>query len=285
MWTVCVLLVTCAASAQSADDQVAPLQTDPPEQIAPLLNDHDDDSSLRVEVKALAMFLAPGGRFIFPGTFRVGESIDVEAINLDSPRLSPGIEIDASLKQWRIRASYISFDQSDQGARSPTSRRVGDIDITKGDELVSSLRFDWGQVLVGRVIYDRAVGENSRFQVTAGAGVRFYDISTSVVRIAGGRADADPTFVEPILGTETRFTYREAYTFRLAIDAGISDWSDKTTQSWSITLESSVKLHDRVSAQFGYRILTFNLEEGDGASAFRFDGSLAGLYAGVSFAF
>ncbi len=285
MWTVCVFLVACAASAQTADDQSPSVQADPPKNIASSLDVQDDDSSLRVQVKGLAIFLAPGGRFKFPGTSGTGEFIDVEALNLDSPRLSPGIEIDASVEQWRIRASYISFDQSDQEAFSPTTRRVGDVDITKGDGLVSSLSFDWGQVQVGRVVYERAVGKDSKFQITAGAGVRFYDVSATVDRVAGGRAAADSTFVEPILGTESRFTYREAYTFRIAVDAGFSDWSDKTTQSWSITLESSVELYDRVSAQFGYRILTFDLEDGDGASTFEYDGSLAGLYAALSFTF
>lgn len=89
MWTVCVLLVTCEVSAQNADEQVAPAQVDPPDQVAQSLDVNDDGSSLRVQVKALAMFPAPGGRISFPGTSRVGEYIDVEAINLDSPRLSP----------------------------------------------------------------------------------------------------------------------------------------------------------------------------------------------------
>ena len=285
MWTVCVLLVTCAASGQSADEQNVPARADAPDHIVPAQGVQDDDSPLHVQVTGRALYLAPGGRIIFPATSGTSKDIDVEALNLDSPGFSAGIEIDVSVKQWRFLANYVSFEQTNQGARSPTTRRIGDVDVSKGDEIVSSLRFDWGQVQVSHVLFERAVGDNARYQVTAGVGARFYDMSMTMKRVAGGRAHANPTFVVPVAVWEARFTYREAYTLRLAMDAGYSDWSNKTTHSSGITIESSAELRDGTSAQTELKLEDLNLEEGDGASAFRFDGSLAGLYAGVSFAF
>jgi hypothetical protein len=245
----------------------------------------NDDSALRVRVKALALYPAPGGRIIFPAASGTSKDVDVEDLNLDSPRLSPGLEIDVSTKRWRILANYTSFEESDRAALSPTSRRIGDVNVTQGDAIVSSLSVDWGQLQVDRVVLDRAVGSSSRVEVLLGAGVRLYDMSMSMDRIAGGRAQAAPTFVEPLASSELRFTYRQAYTFRLAADAAYSDWSGKATQSWGVMIEAGADLGSGASAQFGYRILTFDLDEGDGSAAFEYRGSLAGLYGGVSFSF
>lgn len=263
-----------------------PSEPDPVRQVvSPEAALEADESSLELQVRARAFYLAPGGRIIFPATHGTSKDVDVEMLNLDGARLAPGFEIDVSTKQWHFLGNYTEFENSDRWALSPTTRRIGDVDVAKGDEIVSSLRFNWGQFQVGRTIIEHEVGNNAKLHLTAGIGARYYDMSMSMNRLAGGRAHADPTFVEPVAAGELRFTYREAYGVRLAFDAGYSDWSGKTTSSWGVTFESSASVNDVLSAQIGYRILTFELDEGSGSSLFEYNGSLAGLYAGLSFTF
>ena len=267
LWTACAIIAVSPARAQ---DLTEPTR-DP----------------LAIRVEPLLVYFTPGGRIIFPGTTQTSKDIDVEALNLDSPRLSPGIELEASLDRWRLQASTIHFEQNDREAASPVGRPVGDITLSKGDAIVSSLRFDWAQIAVGRTLLDRTVGPEDELnvQLSVAGGVRYYDLSMSVERAAGGRASADPTFLEPIALADARFTYNDRYALRVETSIGYSDFSGTSTQSWSLTLAMAWRLADWADLEGGYRILSFDLDQGQGVSAFEYRGSMAGLYAGLSMRF
>ena len=267
LWTACAIIAVSPARAQ---DLTEPTR-DP----------------LAIRVEPLLIYFTPGGRIIFPGTTQTSKDIDVEALNLDSPRLSPGIELEASLDRWRLQASTIHFEQNDREAASPVGRPVGDITLSKGDAIVSSLRFDWAQIAVGRTLLDRTVGpeDELNIQLSLSGGVRYYDLSMSVERAAGGRASADPTFLEPIALADARFTYNDRYALGVETSIGYSDFSGTSTQSWSLTLAMAWRLADWADLEGGYRILSFDLDEGQGVSAFEYRGSMAGLYASLSMRF
>lgn len=241
-----------------------------------------------IQVGATAIYMAPGGRFILPGSARGGRDIDVEHLNIDSPRLSTGASVRLESALASAEISGVSYSTSDREASSPVARPIGDLDLQVGDPLRSSLNLAWVEGLLGYEFHEYRRGSahgDVSLTVEAHVGARLTSIDMELEQIGVGEASASELFVEPLVGVGVRAELTRGYAARLRALGGWWDTGgSRSAQSWALELgfeKSWPTSVGRVVAQAGYRILNVDMDSGTGADRFEFRGSAAGLWAGV----
>lgn len=243
-----------------------------------------------VTVEPLAMYFTAGGRFILPGQVRGGRDIDVEHMNVDSPRLSPGLRVDVRAGDWHVTANCFTLTTENRGALSPVTRPIGDLDIITGQPISTSLTFSSADLVVGyRVAQaDLASKKDGPTIVRAGvdlfAGARAYWVDIELTNPVG-TASTDKTFYEPIVGVGFHGRLYDRYTAMVRLSVGALIGGDKTSNSFEVDSTFSVQLAPHVHALVGYRLLVFDLDDGDVIDKFEYRGSMAGLYVGLRFEF
>jgi len=256
-----------------------------------------DPFALRISPRV--WFMAPGGRLILPGEVDGGRDIDVEQLNLDSPRVSPYLEVEARFAdRWSATLSGFAFSIENETS-SPVSRTVGDVKIATGDPLSSELRFEGGDLTLGYAIIDEEYGRGNpdatpvSLVVDLFVGARLHHVDAEVTNLSPAlpaasamRASADELFVEPIIGVVANVDLAEQFSLQVGGSVGgFSDGSNHQSVSWDIRTGAAWTPTPNIDARIGFRILTFDLDSGSGASTFEYRGSLSGLFAGVDFRF
>lgn len=249
----------------------------------------DRQISLRVELRP--WYTAPGGRFTLPGEARGGRDIDVEQLNLDSPRLSPAGRVRLDVDEWSFSLSGAHF-RTERDAISPVNRRIGDIDLMAGDEVQTEYAYTTAELLVGNTFFQRRLRafdhEETRFglELEAGLGARLDHFDIQLERAAGGAASADEFFLAPLAAFEARFHPAPRATVSFAATAG---WNpglgDHTAITSDLIVRAAWQFTPRIQAMAGYRITIQRMEAGEGPQRFEFNGSHAGLFAGIRIGF
>ncbi|MBY0313547.1 MAG: hypothetical protein K2W85_15895 [Phycisphaerales bacterium] len=232
-----------------------------------------------------------------PGSFTTaGDSFEVDDFNVDESRLSPSGRVAIASGDWLV--SFWGFDfQSDVDRTSVGSAgRLGGIVFVVGDQ--ANVDFDFGsyELTVGYRVYDRDFAKQSaspeqavdvRLNVHLLAGARLYDTSVKVERITPtfASAEAEHTFIEPILGVRTELDITQAFSIQVQGTGGTLPLDD--TSSYSFDISASFHYRPVVWADLfiGYRLLLVSLEDGDNLDAFEFDGTVAGLFTGFTIRF
>jgi len=76
-------------------------------------------------------------------------------------------------------------------------------------------------------------------------------------------------------------TLYEQIDIDLEVNVGAAPFGDHSSSSWDAMLGFTWRPIENLGVQIGFRNISFNLENGDGADEFAWDGALAGLFAGV----
>ncbi len=223
------------------------------------------------------------------------KQFEVGDFNLDEPSWAPTGFIHVQWERWRLSAGGFSFATGDQEAPMGQSGVIGSLSLAAGDQTRSSLDF-WSAEFEGayRLIH-KPMGtmENSGPRLVFGleplAGVRMYNADFEINALSGVSAGiqtkADDFFVEPILGIKLEAEFAEQFTVDLQTDFGIGPWGDTSSWSWDIMVGGAWRPIPNLGIRVGYRHLRFDLESGSGSEEFRFDGSMAGLFAGIEIRF
>jgi opacity protein-like surface antigen len=283
-----LLAVAGSAQAQNASE------SDPgaTEQTAP---DLIKKPRYTLEVEGAAYYVAPGGDLRLPSSTVRGDKVDVSSLNLDSPMLSPYLEFTFKPGRWGFTASGIWFNTDDKQATQGEDGRIGNIAFSAGDRLDSTLEF-WSaeaEVLYRLVddhpLYDGKGRESLLASLDLRFGARVYDVDTSIVSVSGVSAGAatstDQFFAEPVIGFKGELDIYKCFTIDLTTTVGMGPWGDTSSYSWDIIVGGAWRPIENFGVLIGYRQLLFNLQNGDGASEFEFDGAMAGLFAGLELRF
>jgi len=258
----------------------------------------EDSAAAEFRISPRVWFVAPGGRFILPGETDGGRDIDVEMVNLDSPRVSPMLELEARfLEDWSVTLGAFAFDINAE-ASSPVSRTVGDVPIQAGDPLDSELRFAGGDLLAGYALVDRGWGTDEPGAVPVHArvdvqfGARLHHVDIELVNLSGSlapgtttRASGDEIFVEPVVGVRGELEIDEQWHIEVGASFGGFAAGDHQSLSWDIRTAFAWRPTRNLGAHVGFRILSFDLDDGSGVSTFEYRGSLSGLFAGIDIRF
>jgi hypothetical protein len=112
-------------------------------------------------------------------------------------------------------------------------------------------------------------------------GGRYIDASTEVDFLGpvGLQADRSDSWIDPVVGVAMRTPMSERWTFSGRLDAGgFGVGSDST---WQARVRFGYRASERITAVFGYQILDFDYEDGDGLQRSLLDLQTSGPTAGL----
>jgi len=252
-----------------------------------------------VRIEPSLAFLAPAGDVRLPSSTTRGGEIELDALNLDSPRLAPFGRIMAARGKWRLAFSGLGYSASDQGATATGSGQIGGASFFAGDTLVSDLSYQSFDLTVSYRLAHRRSDLNSDGVPRAQGGLdligglRFHHADFDV-RVRPGvaplvrtpsSADADELFAEPVIGLRGEAQFGRS--FGLGVESLVGGFStgDRSSVSFSIDAGFVYRPIHWIGLRIGYHMLVFDLNDGDGADEFNWRGSMAGLYWGAQFSF
>lgn len=244
-------------------------------------------------------YFAPSGDLRLPSSQGLA-STEVELendLNIDSPRLGPYIEATAARGRWRLVVSGLGFS-IDRGRDAGFSGRLGDTAVAVGDRIDTEFTYATFGARAGYRFWDwvSGVDEEGRPDLSIGVdalvGFRGHDVDidsrvTRAIALPGAAtsASAEETFAEPVGGLAFELDYQRTFGMDLYVAAGGFSTGDRTSTSFDLGLGFAYRPRPWIGALVGYRLIVLNLEDGDGADGFEWEGAVAGLYWGVQLSF
>lgn len=238
-----------------------------------------------------AWYVAPGGDFQFP---RAGAGastqINLADVNMDSPRITPGFELNINKGRWGGTARFIAFGAEERGWVPSAPITLGDASFAANTPASTSLQYVQFE-LEGR--YRFAKEENIRgsekawpsdFWMDLVVGARVIDFDLQVEQGAT-RAEADKTVIAPLVGFKGGIEFYSDWVntdhrFTLDLQTTFGYWpTDVESFTWDIMAGFVWRPIDQAGLQVGYRQTLLRLSDDD--DQFEWDGALAGLYFGV----
>lgn len=247
-----------------------------------------DHNSWNLRITPLAWYVAPSGDIQFPSQSTTSPEVSLDQLDADSPRLSPLGGLSVRSNNWLFSGGGFYLSMGDRGSTQSSAGRAGDLAFAAGDRLNTSIDFWSVEASVGYRILHRELGPRPQgghkvvLDITPLVGVRVTNVDLSVDRQAGGSTSYDSTFWEPIAGARADLELFED--FSIALTSTIGYWPD-TDLSWDIMPQFTWRPIHWLGIQGGYRQLLFDLEDGSGAGAFKWDGGVAGFLFGAELRF
>lgn len=243
------------------------------------------DKEWVLRLDARAWYVAPAGDLTLPSTGPAGVAVDLGTLDVDAPRISPygEVHIQADKFLFSISGAHQSIDRN---STATSTFRVGDVQADPGDTLNTDVDWSLVQASMGYRIWERKFDDrgDSRLRLWALGGVRIEDLSFTVSEVGVNQTSADEFFFHPYVGVRAEAVVARQFSVDLELSAGY--WpGDSSAFSMDVAAALSWRPVSWVGVQAGYRLLITDTETGDGAARYRFDGSLAGLFAGVTFRF
>ncbi|MEO1007285.1 MAG: hypothetical protein AAFX79_01830 [Planctomycetota bacterium] len=249
-----------------------------------------------------AIFMAPGGRVFFPGSAIRGD-IDLEVVGIDGPQLSPtfrlavneGFDPDAGFVDRLSGSIQIMHFDTDVLGTVTLPRLAGPIALSPGDRVRAQYDFLGVDARLGwdPIRWTPETRDGTRrlqFAGTGGVGFRVHQYDISVRRLSDGAMVADGgTFFEPLIFVQGRAELYER--FELSVGGSFGTTFDQdaggngTSSSWDLAARMGIHLTPYATVGFGYRILEFDVEQGEGINASGLNGSFAGIGFDVSLRF
>lgn len=292
-----LLAVLVASSMASAQEQpplrfahlVAPIQGEQPAAPVP---PEGHATNWHIQFEPMVRYVGPAGEVRIPGGGTAGTKVDLEDLDLNSPRLMPGFDLSVRNGNWRVNAIGLFYDIDDRVAIAEEDFSMGGIDFATFERSSVSHTYTQLDFRVARTIIDRpltplsdADGHKARFRLDAEVGLRYYDFEFEFENLdTGGRGSDSRTFFEPHAGFKAAFNIYEDITIDLYTNFGAWPF-DAQAYSWDIGVGFQWRPVDHFGVQIGYRSTIFGLSEGSGVNEFEWNGSYQGLYAGLQLRF
>jgi len=246
-----------------------------------------DERDWSVRITPRAWFVAPAGDLELPGVG--GQTVTLDTLNLDSTRIQPAGQVDLQSERWMIALGG-STSSSETVRVARAAFQLGSTSVAAGQAFNASFDYTTVQALVGYRLWEYNLDAQKtedagdtrlRFFVLGGA--RLHDVEASIERpgVAGTRSESSLTTVSLIASTRLQLMF--ARDFSIEVDLSAGGLHDSST--FDINACISYQPVDWFAAQFGYRHLEVSAQSGSGSSRFQWDGSVAGIYAGVIFKF
>jgi len=240
-----------------------------------------------LQIEPLAHYIAPAGDFKLPrSSGGSSDEVSVDDLNVDDTRISPYVDLHLRRDKWRISVSGFWFSLDDRGETAEESFQFGDLSISPGDEIESSLDF-WTLEAVGSYrVFEDQTERNSKGKIGAGigidllAGVRMFDVDLDVSASSGSQG-AEHFWAQPVAGARMEVAIWERFGFDVTSAFGYLPAGESTSFSWDIVAAFHWRPIENVGVQIGYQQLRMTLEDGEDDDEFRWEGGMAGLFGGL----
>lgn len=281
-WTWVGCAAALWASVCRAEGDGAPVAASAPEK-------------LTLSFEPWVWFVAPGGDFRYP---RSGGGavplVNLGDLNMDSPRVTPGFELNVNQGRWGGTVRFFAFGSEDRGSTFSTPLVLGDTSFEAGTPIRTSLDFTDVEVEGRyRVVPEdgwmgtgRAWPTDRYLDVVFGARLIDFEMRSEQDTGEGvNAARANESFAMPLVGLKGGFeAYRDAVEtdnrFTLDLQTTFAFWpGNRHAFVWDIMPGFVWRPVANVGVQAGYRQLLIRLR--DSESDFEWSGALAGLYFGV----
>jgi hypothetical protein len=274
----------CVAHAQ---EQPAPVPAAPPEAPASVSN------PWTIKLDPMVWWVSPAGDLKLPAQGAVaGGSVGLSTLDLDTPEISPAGA--ASLYVENFRFSFFGSAYSREASGTADSAfQLGDVQVTAGDEFDVDFDFGFYEVSLGYRFLHHNWKESSANPAEAAdvaidlyglVGGRLYDLDISFAS-AGSESGTDQFFADVIAGVRAELTIIRDFSINVQASGGGMGDSDRSSYSFDIQVFGEWRPFQNVGVLFGWRHTQFTFEDGDGPEKFEYDGSVAGVFGGVSIRF
>lgn len=251
---------------------------------APKRSDLDETWTVRLEPSV--WYMAPSGRVLLPGSPGGADSTRLEALNLDSPRLSPTAELHVRNESWRFGLLGTYFEINDRLSFADEPGQIGGVPVATGDPLRASLSFFSMEATAAYVLptpdwLAGKPGDRFRARGEVVGGFRVYDVDFDV-RTLSGPVGGGGFFVEPLVGTKLTMDLVERVTIDFqATLSGFPGGGGREVYGFDLLVGFMWRPVENVGLQFGYRQQAFGLASGEGTEHFDWRGAMAGVYGGL----
>ncbi len=282
----CLAAVALAIPALAAPADPAPATTPAPAAPDwPALTNPDDYT---VQAQVRMWYLSPAGKLSLPSTNGAsGAYMRTNDLDLDQPRISPYGEVSMKADAWRFTFSGANYDLS-HSATAPVAFTLGSTPVAGGSAYRMDFDYSTFNLSVGYRFCDydfgkEGGGEAGRhvLRIEGVGGVRFHDVDIRITNILGNTSGTDQFFGEVIAGARAELQLARDFSIDLELTAGGMPIDGHSVYSIDVAVGFSWRIVDGLAAQIGWRQLAFDLEDDSGPRQFKYEGTLAGLFAGV----
>ncbi|MEL7472669.1 MAG: hypothetical protein AAGK04_05065 [Planctomycetota bacterium] len=251
-----------------------------------------------LSVEPAFYYVAPSGEVTMPGDAS-SDQVELSDYNVDDPNAAPFGEVHFRKDRWRLSVTGFTLDV--QGSATiDEDVRLGEAIVLAGERVDTTLDFLSFEVLgsyrfaeyAGSQSYDGVYKFVTGAELVAGAryfdvGLEFdVDLSTrTTVFLLPSETKVDEVFAQPVVGLRWDMEFYEQFSVDVESTVGALYLGDHESLSWDIKAQFAWRPVENFGAFVGYRQVAFHLKDGDGASEFEWDGSLAGVFAGVQIRF
>lgn len=301
-----------SAALTFADEPVAATDPAAPPAAAPALDnaasDHpaSDHPSWTVHIQPLLWYAAPSGDIRLPTNSGNGPAgftgdagkIGLNTLDIDRARLRPAGQATLSAGDWLFTFAGANYQVSRSGVVAPEALRVGAVAVASGQTFDVDFELGLYEVGLGYRLWNKDFAADSSSPSSAVpialdlhlvGGVRAYDLTINFERTTTGSgastAGFDELFIEPYLGARLDATFDHQFSVGLLATVGYLPGDNPGSLSLDIVAGFTWRPHPNIGVLIGYRQLAYDLEKGEGADTFAYDGRLAGLLAGIDIAF
>lgn len=239
-----------------------------------------------IEINPRLWWVSPSGDIHFPGG---SNDVSIEDLNLDTPELTPAGSL--AINADRFRFSFFGASYSRNAAFTTVSPlAVGSISLLPTGPSESSFDLGMYELTVGYRFLQRDFKHHSETSAESAdlildlyglAGARMYDLNIDVSQVGTGTSSVDEFFIEPIIGVRTELTIIRDFSVNLQLDGGGFGDSDRSSFSFNVGVDFQWCPLPWIGVQIGWRQVFYSFEDGDSTDKFKYDGALAGLFAGV----
>lgn len=288
------LVLGQAAATAGPAATPAPAQTPAPKLIPA--------SAWSVRLEPQVWYVAPEGDLTMPGSASGTPPVALSALDAEDPKASPAGQVTIRIPQneenrwgtddfwksgWFFCVGGASFSGDSTGAAPAGGFTIGSVAVAGGAAVSTSFEWSTFHAMVGKWIVGSDFGTEGDVHVdiygVAGLRIHTQDVTVSS---GGGSTTASETFGAALLGF--RLDVQLPCGFAADVNVNANYWpGDPSCTGFEVSPTFSWRPTDNLGVQIGYRLLTANCESGNEGDAgyYKFDGSLAGLYAGVEIRF
>ncbi len=243
-----------------------------------------------IRIDPTVWWVSPAGDLTLPASGMTGgDSVRLSNLNLDTPEFTPAGSVAINAADFRFSFFGAGYSR-DADAVASSDFQIGDASFAAGDAFESNFEFNLFDLTAGYRFYSHdwrncSVDKEKCVDVVLDlyglAGGRLYDMNIGVNAPGDTGNDTDQFFGDLIAGVRAEVTFLHNLNLNVQLTAGGMGDSDRSSFSIDIQISGEWRPWENVGIQIGWRHLDFTMEDGDGAGKFEFDGSLAGVYAGV----
>ncbi len=245
-----------------------------------------DDYTVQAQVRA--WYLSPAGKLSLPSsTGTAGGYIRTNDLDLDQPRVSPFGEVSIKADAWRFTFSGATYDLT-HSAAAPFAFTLGSTPVAGGAAFRMNFDYSTFNLSAGYRFYEYDFGKEGGgeahrhvLRVEGVGGVRFHDVDIRITNAVGNTSGTQQFYGEVFAGARAELQLARDFSIDLELTGGGLPGEDHSVYSVDVAVGFSWRVVDGVAAQIGWRQLAFNMEDGSGPGMFKYDGTLAGLFAGV----